>query len=71
MLVPNDVTVDVHAEAGIGQVAVFGEADSGTAVERTDIERAGVRVLQLDLRTGIGDQTRVRRALPDSTEVLR
>ncbi len=69
VLVPNDVTVDVHAEAGIGQVSVFGEVDSGTGVERTDIERAGVRVLQLDLRTGIG-QARVER-LPDSTEVLR
>ena len=41
VLVPNDVTVDVHAEAGIGQVSVFGEVDSGTAVERTDIERGG------------------------------
>ena len=69
VLVPNDVTVDVHAEAGIGQVSVFGEVDSGTGVEQTDIERAGVRVLQLDLRTGIG-QARVER-LPDSTEVLR
>ena len=69
VIVPDDVTVDVHAEAGIGEVSVFGEVDSGTAVERTDIERAGVRVLQLDLRTGIG-QARVER-LPDSTEVLR
>jgi hypothetical protein len=69
VLVPDDVTVDVRAEAGIGEVDVFGEVDGGTSVERTDIARAGAPTLRLDLRTGIGrvavEQFRT------GTEVLR
>jgi phage shock protein PspC (stress-responsive transcriptional regulator) len=60
VLVPRDVTVEVHSEVGAGQVDVFGEDDNGTSVERDDVARAGPRVLQLDLRTGIG-RTRVQR----------
>ena len=64
VLVPADVTVEVHAEAGVGRVAVFGAAEGGVAVERDDTARppgetsgagTGARVLRLDLRTGIGD----------------
>jgi hypothetical protein len=64
------VTVEVHAEAGVGRVAVFGVADGGTSVERDDTVRMpGTRVLRLDLRTGVGE-TKVERtpvgALPPS-----
>jgi hypothetical protein len=58
VLVPPDVTVEVHAETGVGRVALFGVADGGISVERDDTARAsGARVLRLDLRTGIGETT--------------
>ena len=54
VLVPADVTVEVHAEAGVGRVAVFGAA-SGVAAERNDTVRAvSTRTLRLELRTGAG-----------------
>ena len=36
VVVPADVTVEVHGEAGVGRVAVFGAAEGGVAVERDD-----------------------------------
>jgi hypothetical protein len=76
VLVPADVTVEVHAEAGIGRVEVFGVADGGTSVERDDsVNMPGTRELRLDLRTGVGE-TKVERTptgarLPSETGGLR
>ena len=39
VIVPTDVSVDVHAEAGVGQVDVFGIASSGFSAERNDSVR--------------------------------
>jgi predicted membrane protein len=76
VLVPTDVRVDVHAEAGAGRVVLFGESDGGTGVVRDDtIGGSRTRVLRLDLRTGIGE-TSVSVApplerVPSEREVLR
>ena len=55
VIVPTDVSVDVHAEAGVGQVDVFGIASSGFSAERNDSVRVvSTRTLRLELRTGAG-----------------
>jgi phage shock protein PspC (stress-responsive transcriptional regulator) len=55
VIVPTDVSVDVHAEVGVGQVDVFGASSSGFSAERNDTVRAaGTRTLRLELRTGAG-----------------
>ena len=56
VVVPTDVTVVVHAEAGAGQVTVFGSSDDGLSAERDETVRvAGARRLELDARTGAGN----------------
>jgi predicted membrane protein len=53
--VPSDVNVAVHAEAGAGEVELFGADDGGVTVEMDDeLLVAGARTLRLDLRTGVG-----------------
>jgi len=53
--VPNDVTLDIHAEAGTGEVSVLENTDDGVSVEQdAHIRRGGARTLQLELRTGVG-----------------
>ena len=55
VIVPTDVSVDVHAEAGVGQVDVFGIGSSGFSAERNDSVRVvSTRTLRLELRTGAG-----------------
>jgi phage shock protein PspC (stress-responsive transcriptional regulator) len=55
VIVPTDVSVDVHAEAGVGQVDVLGASSSGFSTERNDTVRVvGARTLRLELRTGAG-----------------
>jgi phage shock protein PspC (stress-responsive transcriptional regulator) len=55
VLVPAGVTVEVHAEAGVGQVDVLGQTDDGVSAEIDHVfEIAGAGRLQLDLEVGIG-----------------
>jgi hypothetical protein len=57
--VPSDVTVDVNARAGAGDVIVFGEQDDGTSVH-THVRDTGTdrsRVLVLDAHVGLGRLT--------------
>jgi hypothetical protein len=57
--VPEDVTVDVDARAGAGDVIVFGEQDDGTSVH-THVRDSGTdtsRVLVLDAEVGLGRVT--------------
>jgi phage shock protein PspC (stress-responsive transcriptional regulator) len=55
VVVPRDVTVRVHAEAGVGQVDVFDRSASGFSAEREETTRvAGHRTLRLEVRTGAG-----------------
>ena len=59
--VPDGVTVQVVASAGIGELQVLGEQDGGFANRLDTTVEAGVdRRLELDLRVGIG-QVRVER----------
>jgi phage shock protein PspC (stress-responsive transcriptional regulator) len=60
--VPDDVTVDVEARAGAGDLIVFGEQDDGTSVHThvRDPGTDGARVLVLDARVGLGRVTVVR-----------
>ena len=63
VIVPTDVSVDVHAEAGVGQVDVFGVSSSGFSAERNDTVRVvSARTLRLDLRTSAGHVTVERSA---------
>jgi phage shock protein PspC (stress-responsive transcriptional regulator) len=60
--VPEDVTVDVNARAGAGNVIVFGEQDDGTSVH-THVRDSGTdrsRVLVLDAEVGLGRVTVAR-----------
>lgn len=59
--VPDGVSVEAVARAGVGQVQVFGEQESGLG-SRIDLigDAAGRGTLRLDLRVGIG-QVRVER----------
>jgi Cell wall-active antibiotics response 4TMS YvqF len=59
--VPDGVTVRVVSSAGIGELQVVGEQDSGFANRLdTTVEAGSDRRLELDLRVGIG-QVRVER----------
>jgi phage shock protein PspC (stress-responsive transcriptional regulator) len=54
--VPDDITVEVDARAGAGQVTLFGQADDGRGVHvrTTDVGTDRLRVLVLDARVGLG-----------------
>jgi Domain of unknown function (DUF5668) len=58
---PDFPCVSVHAEAGMGEVVVFGERRSGVAPEyRTEAVCLAAPLLELDLSVGLG-QAEVRR----------
>ena len=61
--VPDNVTVQVDARAGAGEVSLFGRTDNGTSVhDRTlDPGTDAARVLVLDARVGLGQVEVLRR----------
>lgn len=68
VIAPAGVDVRVTGRAGMGNVELFGEQRDGVSVEQTDTDHASVGtaagLLELDLRTGIGDVRVDRTALP-------
>jgi phage shock protein PspC (stress-responsive transcriptional regulator) len=75
--VPDDVTVEVHAEAGAGEVDVLGRSDGGVSVEsdrlapatRTSSTTTSTARLRLDLAVGFG-HVKVDRYADDVVERL-
>jgi len=60
VIVPDDAVVEVFAAAGIGEVVVFGETQSGVSPEVTVPPPAGSPVIVITARVGIG-KVEVRR----------
>jgi phage shock protein PspC (stress-responsive transcriptional regulator) len=62
--VPDDVTVDVRARVGAGEIRLFDEIVSGIGLERRVVDEVpGAATLEIDVQTGFGD-VRVVRAPP-------